>query len=78
MVGAERRPKSAGRDLTSVIRNPNSKKWDDITFSRIGSWVGAFDSRYKFIVDNTDAEPWLLDLKEDPDENEKLLYRQCL
>lgn len=68
MAGVKNQPETAGRDLNALIKKPNRKKWDDITFSRMGSWVAAFDSRYKFIIDNTKAEPWLMDLEKDPDE----------
>jgi len=68
MAGVNSRTETAGRDLTPLIQNPALKKWDDITFSRFGSWVAAFDSRYKFIIDGSKATAWLLDNEKDPDE----------
>ena len=69
LAGVKKQPQTAGRDLTPLIQDPSLKKWDDITFSRLGSWVAAFDSRYKFIIDSSKADPWLLDNEKDPDEN---------
>lgn len=69
LAGVQNRPKTAGRDLTPLIKNPNLKVWDDITFLRIGGWVAAFDSQYKLVLDTgKSTSPWLLDLKADPNE----------
>jgi len=68
MADVKEHPKTAGRDLTPLIKNPALKNWDDITFSRMGSWVAAFDSRYKLIVDNSKSDIWLMDEQKDPDE----------
>lgn len=69
LAGVQNRPKTAGRDLTPLIKNPNFKPWDDVTFLRIGGWVAAFDSQYKLVIDGSKSiTPWLLDLDIDPDE----------
>ncbi|QBG48817.1 DUF229 domain-containing protein [Verrucomicrobia bacterium S94] len=72
LAGVKNRPKTAGRDLTPLIHNDHPKNWDDITFSRMGGWIAAFDSRYKLILDNTNAGPWLMDNVEDPEERYNL------
>jgi arylsulfatase A-like enzyme len=67
-----------GKDASALFLGKRGT-WDDLAFMRgtgkkanakgVGpeSWVGVFTSRYKLIFDET-GEPWLLDLKEDPDE----------
>jgi hypothetical protein len=63
-----------GTDYSMVTRDTAaSGQVPDIAFMRSagleqdGKWVGAFTSRYKLILSVKD-DPWLLDLKEDPDE----------
>lgn len=63
-----------GRNFSELLRKPqNQDKWEDITFMRAsggnknGSWIAAATSRYKLVLSKYD-KPWLLDLKEDPDE----------
>lgn len=69
MAGVKNSAKTAGRDLTPLLRKKNKKKWEDVTFSRIhNSWLGAFDNRYKLVIDSSKAEPWLIDTQKDPDE----------
>lgn len=59
-------PSVAGRDLTPLIRGQKPKDWNNVTFSKLG-FIAAIDSRYKLIIGGKD-EPWLFDIKADPDE----------
>jgi len=65
-----------GRDCSSILTTGQPPRgWSDVTFlrstgqpkgDRVG-WVAAVTPRYKLIL-SSEEEPWLLDLKEDPDE----------
>jgi arylsulfatase A-like enzyme len=69
MAGVKNQPKRAGRDLIPLLNAPNSKTWEDITFSRIHKkWLAAIDDRYKLAIDISKSKPWLIDTKNDPDE----------
>jgi arylsulfatase A-like enzyme len=65
-----------GRDCARILKTGKTPKgWRDITFLRSTSradsdqvgWIAAVTPRYKLILSSSD-EPWLLDLKQDPDE----------
>ena len=59
-----------GRDASLLFRGSKSK-WDDIAFIRSTSgvkpWLAAVTDRYKLIYSAL-GQPWLYDLKTDPDE----------
>jgi len=65
-----------GRDCSRILQTGKTPPgWHDVTFlrstgrddsDRVG-WIAAVTPRYKLILSSSD-EPWLLDLKEDPDE----------
>jgi arylsulfatase A-like enzyme len=63
-----------GRDFSNLLINPDAQKnYEDITFIRSAgllssaNWIAAVTSRYKLILSKND-EPWLVDMKLDPDE----------
>ncbi len=68
--------KEEGRDCSALFTAAQAPaKWNDVTFmrstgkpndERVG-WISAVTPRYKLILSSSD-DPWLLDLKEDPDE----------
>ena len=74
MMSAQHSGKEEGRDLSALFEG-GEIKGTDITFMRgttrnvkdTGGWIAAVTPRYKLILSSED-EPWLLDLKEDPDE----------
>ncbi|MCL7764507.1 sulfatase [Polaribacter sp. Z014] len=70
MVGAKNIPKSAGQDLSELIKNPDLKSFEGVTFSRInGSWLAVITDRYKLAIDvSKKSRPWLIDTEKDPDE----------
>jgi arylsulfatase A-like enzyme len=69
MAGVKSQPKTAGRDLTPLLKSPNLQEWDDVTYSRInGRWLAAINNRYKLILDISSSDPWLIDTEKDPDE----------
>lgn len=70
MAGVKNKPKTAGKDLTALIKNPKLKGFEGVTFSRIHkSWVAAITDRYKLVIDTSNkSEPWLIDTEKDPDE----------
>ena len=59
-----------GRNASSLFKG-NSKSWNDVAFLRSTSngqpWLAAVTDRYKLIYSSL-GEPWLFDLKNDPDE----------
>ena len=59
-----------GRDASALFRGAKTK-WDDIAFIRSTSgvkpWLAAVTDRYKLIYSAL-GQPWLYDLKTDPDE----------
>ncbi|MDX1285436.1 MAG: sulfatase [Draconibacterium sp.] len=67
-----------GRDFSNLLTNPeNAENYEDIAILRAtgtgsnGNWVAAITSHYKLILSKND-EPWLIDMKTDP--NEKINY----
>jgi uncharacterized sulfatase len=65
--------KEEGRDASALLATGRPPKgWKDITFFRgtggkDKQWLAAVSERYK-IVYSVESEPWLFDLKTDPDE----------
>jgi uncharacterized sulfatase len=59
-------PQVAGRDLTPLLADQAPADWNDVTFSTLG-FIAAIDSSHKLVLSGKD-EPWLLDIKADPDE----------
>lgn len=65
-----------GRNAAALFTQDQSVKWDDVTIVRStgnldrpvsGSWISAISERYKLVY-STQEEPWLIDLKNDPNE----------
>ena len=66
-----------GRDASALfVKDTSSELWNDVAFirgtgqrgaGRDINWFGAVTDRYKLIYSPTD-DPWLFDLREDPDE----------
>jgi arylsulfatase A-like enzyme len=61
-----------GRDASALfVEGRAPADWNDITFVRgtgeEAGWLAAVTDRYKLIVSTAD-DPWLFDLREDPDE----------
>ena len=74
LMGIKASGEEEGRDASALLASGNTPAgWKDITFVRGTDrgdgtgWLAAVTSQYKFIVSHQD-EPWLLDLREDPDE----------
>lgn len=75
-------PNDQGRDLSSQLADVSSEKIDaenpPVTFLRNAgkkpNWVAAIDARYKLILSVND-DPWLFDMKQDPDELVNLYRR---
>lgn len=74
LMGITHNVKMQGIDYSKVVTDPSvSSEIQDIAFVRStgtvqdGKWIGSFSSRYKLILSSED-DPWLLDLKQDPDE----------
>lgn len=64
----------AGTNFSQILENPETKKnFADVTFLRSAgfddsaNWIAVVTSRYKLILSKND-EPWLVDMKLDPDE----------
>ncbi|MEO1999265.1 MAG: sulfatase-like hydrolase/transferase, partial [Planctomycetaceae bacterium] len=58
-----------GRDASGLLTG-KSAQWDDIAFVRStprAFWLSAVTERYKLVFSSTD-QPWLIDLKQDPNE----------
>jgi len=67
-------PAMMGHDFSELLSQPNlQKKWEDITFMRNAGkakneqWIAAVTSRYKLVISEKD-NPWLIDMKIDPNE----------
>ncbi|MCP4097970.1 MAG: sulfatase [Planctomycetaceae bacterium] len=60
-----------GRDFSSLLTQTAGDDWDDVAFARgtgdIAGWLMAVSDRHKLVVATSD-QPWLFDLKRDPDE----------
>ncbi|OPZ16364.1 MAG: Arylsulfatase [candidate division BRC1 bacterium ADurb.BinA364] len=69
--------KTEGRDASALFLGAPPRDWKDVAIFRIGrgnsGYVAAATARYKFIVSAGD-EPWLLDLREDPEELNNLFH----
>lgn len=69
MIGVQKQPNTAGRDLTPLIYGQQTKQLPEVTFSRIHKrWLGAISDRYKLLIDVSSSKPWLIDTLTDPDE----------
>ena len=76
LMKVESAGREEGRDCSSILTTGRSPEgWRDVTFmrstgqpenNRVG-WIAAVTPRYKLVLSSLEA-PWLLDLKEDPDE----------
>lgn len=57
-----------GRNASVLFTDADSSNWNDIAFIRgTGDWLCAMNSRYKLVY-STKGDPWLFDLKKDPEE----------
>ena len=64
-----------GRDASALFTGVPAADWEDITFirstGRLGragnAWLSAVTRRYKLVY-SSNEEPWLIDLKDDPNE----------
>ncbi len=69
------RHKVDGRDASSLFMGKTDSDWEDISFIRStgradkpgNAWISAVTQRYKLVY-STNEEPWLIDLKDDPNE----------
>jgi len=67
--------KVAGRDASALFRGKQVNEWNDITVIRStggkqgdgNAWIAAISERYKLVYSAVE-EPWLIDLKNDPNE----------
>ena len=73
MMGHKTAGKEQGRDASGLFLGNKKiiKSWDDINFIRStgnpGSWLAVTSNRFKLIY-SPFADPWLFDLKKDPNE----------
>jgi arylsulfatase A-like enzyme len=73
MMGLKTAGAEEGRDASALFTQPKAPgDWKDVAFVRgtggpEANWLGAFTTRYKFIVSPRDI-PWLIDMEKDPDE----------
>ena len=70
LMGVQTAGKEEGRDASALFRGETPADWDDISFLRATSgadWLCAVTDRYKLVYSSKD-QPWLFDLKDDPDE----------
>jgi arylsulfatase A-like enzyme len=64
-----------GRNATALFTEESAKDWEDITFVRStgrrdragDAWISAITAQFKLVY-STNEEPWLIDLKNDPNE----------
>ncbi len=66
-----------GRDFSSLLTRESSQEdWEDIAFARgtgnVEGWLMAVSDRHKLVLATND-QPWLFDLKRDPDEMMNML-----
>lgn len=74
-VPVPREVRAEGRDASPLLAGPPPDGWNDITFLRgTTDWLCAVDDRFK-IVYSASGQPWLFDLKADPDELVNLFDR---
>ncbi|MDP6044144.1 MAG: sulfatase-like hydrolase/transferase, partial [Phycisphaerae bacterium] len=73
MMGLKTAGFEEGRDASKLFTQTKAPDdWKDVAFVRgtggpAANWLGAFTTRYKFIVSPRDI-PWLIDMEKDPDE----------
>ena len=73
LMGCEATGHEEGRDASALLTTGRTPPgWKDIAFMRgtggpDDNWLAAVTSRYKLVYGPKD-EPWLFDLREDPDE----------
>lgn len=75
LLGVTHDRKVDGRDATALFTSRSSDDWEDVAIVRStgqpgrtgAAWLSAVTERYKLVY-STGEEPWLLDLKNDPDE----------
>ncbi|NQT88499.1 sulfatase-like hydrolase/transferase [bacterium] len=78
LMGVETAGKEQGRDASALFLGNAIADWKDVAFFRgtgkadSVNWLAAVTSRYKIVFSPRD-EPWLIDLKEDPNELKNLL-----
>jgi len=61
---------SDGRNALHLLQDTLQTQWQDLTFLRSTpgtEWLAAVSSHYKFVISRSDR-PWLIDLKNDPNE----------
>lgn len=72
-----------GRDASALFTQEKVDSWEDITFVRSTSqpgrpgnaWIAAITGQFKLVY-STSEEPWLIDLKNDPNELTNLISRR--
>lgn len=57
-----------GRDISDWLRGKKNETLADMTFVSYQWWTSVMTDRYKLILDKSKTTPWLIDLKENPDE----------
>lgn len=77
LIGQEAPAPTQGRDASALlmpgqpIASAESVPWDDITYLRAAAskptWVAAVTDRFKLVI-AANEQPWLFDMKTDPDE----------
>jgi len=89
LMGCKTAGKEQGRDASELFTTGKAPTgWKDITFIRstggpnsASNWVAAVTDRYKLVYSTVD-DPWLFDLKKDPDEFENFFgdsaYRETV
>jgi len=87
MMGVKTAGLEEGRDASQLFAKGKAPDgWKDVAFVRgtggpEANWLGAFTTRYKFIVSPRDI-PWLIDMDKDPDELKNFFldpeYRQIV
>ena len=59
-----------GRNAARLLDGTLQKPWQDLTYLRSTpgtEWLAAVSSQYKLVISRTD-DPWLIDVRNDPDE----------
>lgn len=70
MMSAQGNYTSDGRNATRLLRGTLQKPWYDLTFLRStpgDPWLAAVSGQYKLVISATD-KPWLIDVRNDPNE----------
>lgn len=78
LLGIDKSGREQGYDASKVLTGKKSK-WDDIAFlcnhgGKGGGWLGAATKEYKLVYDVV-GEPWLFDLKKDPEERKNFFSK---